>query len=1442
MPTEFDALFDDAAAEVLATPEFPDPDAPRADLLGATLMSTLGTSPEAMDRIDEINPRRLTAEDPVTAGIASDQDLTAVAEPDLENMWMIERISRETADGFKRGELGRQLGRLSFDDLVQGPDELRELEMQYLERQIGERPDFGVPDEGISGILLNTPSVVAEALPHMAETLVSGVEGGVVGAAGAAPIGAMAGLPAGPGGALAGARAAASEGFKLGGSLAVFASSARAEAGHAFRELQRVTDNDGVPVDRDLARAMALGVGGVNGLLERFGLSRVLRDVPGVGQITGVFSRKAATEALRNPALRRAFAGFAGSITEGAATEAITEALQEGVQIASVLLAGAAQGQGVDEFTHVLEDPSTGEPLELTGSDAVWARILSALEQGAQAGGGLSAAGRLSRVVADSSLAERAVENGQRLLRLKGAAQQSTLRESDPETFRRLIRESADAGDGIDAVYIRPEAALAFLDAADPTALDALREQAPSIFEQIEDVRQSGGDFVIPMDDYLMGIAPTEFGVAVADHTALEFDAMTPNEAQAFRQGLPDAIESLNQESVEQQTDFVTGEPVIAELSIDQIVEEERSLAEQLGVPVIPFSAARSEAARMVRNTRVRHLEPHRHRLTAARESRLAVEAAERGDLQAAQGHRRKQLLNAFMEQEARSAREKAKAAANYFSRVQSRPRLERLGKAGASEQVHALLARFDLNQSRTLREIDRRKSLRDWILERESEHESVIIPDRLRDEAFTTSWKELTLEELLDLENSIKNIETLARRKLEYRTKNEARELDDIRFELIESAEANLKERPKSGNLNPSDFEGVKQDVVGAEASLVRMEFLFDEWDGHEPGGPWREHVFQPIADAEADRNDLSREYTQAFAELMDELMKGDRAGYVTPKWHPQLQTRASKSELLAIALNTGNESNFQKLMEGRGWTERAIFSVLDSELSRADWNFVQATWDLIESLWPRIAEQERRLVGVVPAKVQPREVVTVHGRYRGGYFPVVYDHNESSRAFVNAEKDLYAGLETQFKRPITGHGHTIERTRAVGPLLLDLGVVAAHLDQVIHDLAYRETLTQIDRLLKAPAFKDRLNQTVGPAMTELFNPWLTSIATDRHVDNRALSGLAKGLRATRVHVTTYTLGFRYTTLAAQVLGNLNAMATLRERVPNWTKHYASGIRKAYAGLNPRRMQAVYDRVSEQSGEMRHRVGQIDRDLRDMLRRQVGKSDLGARATRASMELIGKVQLYSVDLPVWLGSYDAATVELGLDHKQSVEFADSIVRMSQGGAGQKDLAAIQRGDEGLRQLLLFYSWRNTLYNQGRASLRQFAKERDVGNLLASYTLRYWLPGIGAALIAGNLFEVEDEGELAKLLATAGLSEMVGTLPIVELSGVTRAITGVGPRFRGADSPVQRIADEYEDLANADDELEVFLGLVRSYGITFGRPLDAITNLTEDLIEEFVED
>jgi hypothetical protein len=619
---------------------------------------------------------------------------------------------------------------------------------------------------------------------------------------------------------------------------------------------------------------------------------------------------------------------------------------------------------------------------------------------------------------------------------------------------------------------------------------------------------------------------------------------------------------------------------------------------------------------------------------------------------------------------------------------------------------------------------------------------------------------------------------------------------------------------------------------------------------------------VWGPLKRAEGERNRMQRMYTEKLGALLQTWLAGREQEMGTLVRYDELGITVNKSYLISMALNLGNEGNLRRLLEGseyltsdgRTWNEAVVMDVLGRALSRKDWEFVQKTWDLIDTLWPEIAEQEKRRTGIVPPRVDAREVVTPYGTFRGGYYPVVYDHRFSDFAKANMERDLFESAENGFRRPHTWAGFTEARKEVSGPLMLDLYVLPSHIDKVIHHLTHWEAINNVNELLRRKEVRSAVKSTLGDAYSyeNYWLPWLQGIANDRGVHDPTMRNLNAFLSGVRNNVTVFTLGFRATTLAVQVLGQLNAMGLLRKRLPNWKTYYFQYGRVVF---QPHLLGQLYTEIAEKSDFIRDRVEFVDRDTRDAIRDLSLKNRLDQNAARFSMQLIGLTQLYTVDLPIWNTAYHGL-LDQGVTEAEAVDFADSIVSMSQSAGGAKDLAPIQRGDAVLKQFLMFYGFLSAQWNQLRRAGADVKSVKDVPSFLATFAFALLGPSILAELARAAInrrvppIDDDDDGEWSALEILGWMSRVALLDTLAGLTGLSPAqqiaSSALGTRPREVTTPTGRVAETIGDAirstskaSSGDGEIGIaLLDWVRVVGLLKGLPFDQVTRWAKEAFDE----
>lgn len=784
--------------------------------------------------------------------------------------------------------------------------------------------------------------------------------------------------------------------------------------------------------------------------------------------------------------------------------------------------------------------------------------------------------------------------------------------------------------------------------------------------------------------------------------------------------------------------------------------------------------AAREFAERVVRRKKVRELRPGQFSAAEAAAARESSKALAAGDSTLAAVRKRDQLFNGYASRAASRAQDSVEKGLRYlntFSNAATRKALE----PGYRDQIDKLLERFDL-RARSLREIDKRTALANWIKEQQDQGNEPAIPDELMDEAQRTHYRNLTVEQFEGLVDAVKNIEHLARLKNRLLKNARQRDFDKAKAELITSIEKHAPAaKPEKLEQDASAFARAGQLVTEWLTSLRKLSSVVRVMDGGGDGGLAWEYFVRPLNEAADSELRMRAEATQKLNELLNMVpglnpnvaqrvsrrISGQKKVFI-----PSIQKSLSLEARLAVALNAGNEGNKKRLLEGNSWTEPQLQAVIDT-LSKQEMEFVQAVFDFIGSYWSEIKAKELRVTGVSPEQVEASPIKTKHGEYRGGYYPIVADPMRSDKAAQQNDAELIAqSLRGAVARATTRRGHTKERVGGKDPVRLDLAVIAQHVSQVTHDLAWHETLIDYNKLLRDRDVSGLIRERYGADMTAMMRRVADDVARG---EVAARTASERVLNYLRVGSTISGLGLSATTTLLQLSGLAQSFVRVGYR--------AVGAGMAAYAAHP---VDVTKQVYAKSVFMRDRSIARNRELGEIFNRLDGKQHTAASIYFWPIQAFQTV----VDVPTWLGAYNKA-LQNGEEDARAVSLADQAVRDAQSSGQLHDLAEIQRGGPLLKLFTNFYSYFSATYQLAAESATRFNRQRSVSAALrmaTDYLMLVSVPIAFSMLLKEGLRGDEPEDDLPARLAKAHVSYALGMFPLVrEVSGALEGFDYRGP-------------------------------------------------------------
>lgn len=804
------------------------------------------------------------------------------------------------------------------------------------------------------------------------------------------------------------------------------------------------------------------------------------------------------------------------------------------------------------------------------------------------------------------------------------------------------------------------------------------------------------------------------------------------------------------------------------------VATEANALAKATGQRKVLASAAKEFARAMIARLKVRDIKPGQYANAEVRAAKAAEKASKAGDLATAAAEKRNQLIQNYATRAAYDAQENVDRGLRYLKKFEGD--IKSLD-ADYADQIGNLLERFDLRKGQSNKAVDKRTALAEWIKAQREAGLEPDIPPELENEAFRTSYKNLTVEEFQGLVDTVRQIEHLGRLKHKLLTAADQRAYEAVRDEIAGSIRENAQGRQADTRTPTTNMGRALQGLKRFWASHIKAATWARVMDGGKDGGPMWEYFVRSANERGDQETTMRAEATAKLSEILAPVFKLGRMGG-KGQFFPSINRSLNREARLAIALNTGNTGNLQRLLGGEGWTMAQLTPVLQS-LTAQEWAAVQAVWDHFESYRPQIAEKERRVYGKEPEWVapQPFAVTTADGStvtLRGGYYPIKYDPAASQRAEEHADAEsAKRQLQGAYTTATTRRSFTKARVEEVSgrPLLYTLAGMYSGVNDVIHDLAWHEWLIDANRLLRSHTIDTAIREHYGPEAKQQFKTWVQDVAEG---DKGAANAGEAALGRLRQGVSASGLGFNVMSAAIQITGFNQSI--VRVGAP-WI---GRGIAK-YLG-NPLGLTRT---VHEMSDFMANRARTRFRELNELRNQVQDQSAFNEFIGRYAYFMMMRVQQV-VDVPTWWGAYEKA-IAAGNEETRAVALADQAVIDAQGGGQTKDLSAIERGGPALRLFTVFYSFMNTALNLGVAQTMGANTPAKRAKLAVDYLMLYTVPAVlgytlKAALTPGDSGD-DDLEEIAKKLAAEQLGYLMGLMVVVrEFNEVAKMVTG-NPSF-----------------------------------------------------------
>lgn len=708
-----------------------------------------------------------------------------------------------------------------------------------------------------------------------------------------------------------------------------------------------------------------------------------------------------------------------------------------------------------------------------------------------------------------------------------------------------------------------------------------------------------------------------------------------------------------------------------------------------------------------------------------AAERKAAAQAATalaKEDYAAALRYKNKQALNHAMARESLLMKDTVNKYKRYINRQFSAKRETWLNDEHFS-QAAAIMQRMGFRR----RDYDpdmRLASLADYAAKMQDLYDNVDIASWvLNEENSLRNPLQMTFGQFEDVVNALKNIKAIAK----------ANKGDNLLGGAMDYAgyQAEAADNLRKLKTKYKPILGERQTAGYWETFLSSMkntDNLFEDMDNASYGffSKTMGSAIKNSNDSEAIHKIKFEERTAAaYREWLPDKAAEEAADH--KEYYKELGASADKHTLTKLLMNLGNEGNARVLCttvpagiaaDSELWvnpgygvtreeaieqTKSNLLEFLGKVLTKEDIRYAQKKVDIAGMYWEEMSALDRRTKGFAPRKVEalPVEMMLADGEkvvFRGGYFPLIRDRQMGSSPQGQVP---IADTDSQQGRNIrtlsTSNGNLKERVEALYPVDLTRGAEFKIMDNAIHDLCWRETMSDFRKLFNDEHMYGLMKEKLGIAQLQAFREMLEKAAqpngtASADLAETALSQTASWLRrktvnaAIMLNMKTAVQNFGNIFLYGRVVEGFGYSDVLTA-MGNWHMNLQS------AG----NYKSMDELIMEKSVFMRERSVLPDITLRDLYAE--GKMN---KLERQTVKWGTKMLVYTDNLtakPIWLQAY-MKKINSGAGEREAVDFADLVIRRTLGSSRITDVSSLQRGGKLFKLFTTFQGFFNTQFNQ----------------------------------------------------------------------------------------------------------------------------------------------
>jgi tetratricopeptide (TPR) repeat protein len=801
------------------------------------------------------------------------------------------------------------------------------------------------------------------------------------------------------------------------------------------------------------------------------------------------------------------------------------------------------------------------------------------------------------------------------------------------------------------------------------------------------------------------------------------------------------------------------------EILAEKHMPELKGLTSRITQRRLSVTAVREMAESMILKKKIKDIDPRLYQRAESKAANEAVEAMLKGDFETAFDAKQREFLNHELFRAATEAREKVEKFLDKASKLdRADDKIAKNRDIDLVNAARAVLASFGIGRGADENAVSYLEQMARYDPDM---HETVKV---LVEKAQAVGkYTDGTYADFLYMKDTVDALWDLAKRTRQILVDGKLIEREDAMAEM----ENRLDEISKPGKRAGYDkamttWEKAQVGLMGMRSSLRRIESWVDAVDGGITSGAFRKYVWNPISEGATAYRVARRVYLEKYQQIVKGVEKGIKREDIKA---PEIgYTFSGKAELLGAILHTGNESNFSKLLRGRGWGEldqegnldasrwNAMVARLQAEkvLTKEDYDYCQAVWDLLEEIKPLAQKAHKEMYGYYFSEVTARQFETAFGTYRGGYVPAVVDTFMATDAAIRQEREQIEKGDNSFMFPTSGRGFTRSRVeRYAAPLMMDVRFIPGHIDKVLRFVHIEPRVKDVARIVMDRQFRkslDAFDQTVGG---DMLVPWLQRAAQQR------IETPSKGFGGRAVDTLFRELRNRtgLQVMFANVANALQQPTGLSIAAVKVRPKYLRNALWQYVRQPSEIAKMVTDKSEFMATRETAKVIEIQAKIDDMMLDPTKYEKARAYARQHGYFLQAGMQNV-VDLVVWSGAYDQATAE-GQSEREAVRFADSSVRLTQGSFAAEDISRFEAGTPLVRAFSMFYGYFNMQANLLGSEFQTVAQgmglKRGAGRLIYVYIFGFMIPAVLGDVIvkaaAGEPWGDDDDSYLDDIMA-----------------------------------------------------------------------------------------